>query len=146
MYIEIDSNNNVIASGSLPDGMNNPIEVDSPDTVITFQYGYNYVYSNGAVEKVKEQFLVDQETKNEKLNRISMLVVTISTGKQFDGDEVSQERMVRAIQTAGITGLTETQWKLADNTIVTVTLDELKEALALSAQEMSRIWLEQSEE
>ena len=35
------------------------------------------------------------------------------------------------------------QWVNTDNTIVMVTLDELKEALALAGQEMSRIWLEQ---
>ena len=59
----------------------------------------------------------------------------------FDGDEKSQERMLRAINIANITGQTTTQWKLADNSIVEVTLDELKEALSLAGQEMSRIWL-----
>lgn len=65
-----------------------------------------------------------------------------TTGNTFDGDETSQDRMVRAIQVAAVSGQTETQWKLADNTIVTLTLDELKEALALAGQKMSRIWLE----
>lgn len=76
-----------------------------------------------------------------KKTLVSRLKVTITSGKVFDGNEISQDRMVRAIQIAAITGLTETQWKLADNTIVTVSLDELKEALALAGQEMSRIWL-----
>ena len=61
--------------------------------------------------------------------------------KAFDGDEVSQGRMLRAIQIAAVTGETATQWKLADNSIVDVTLDELKEALMLAGKEMSKIWL-----
>ena len=61
--------------------------------------------------------------------------------KAFDGDEISQSRMLRAIQIAAVTGETATQWKLADNSIVDVTLDELKEALMLAGKEMSKIWL-----
>lgn len=73
---------------------------------------------------------------------VSRIKVTTSTGKVFDGDEKSQDRMVRAINIATITGDTTTQWKMADNTVVDVTLEELKEAIALAGQEMSRIWLE----
>jgi LmbE family N-acetylglucosaminyl deacetylase len=73
--------------------------------------------------------------------KVRAIKVTTSSGNTFDGDEVSQDRMVRAIQTAEITGLKETTWKLADNSKVIVTLDELKEALALSAQKMSEIWM-----
>ena len=61
--------------------------------------------------------------------------------KVFDGDEISQSRMLRAIQIAAVTGETATQWKLANNSIVDVTLDELKEALMLAGKEMSKIWL-----
>ena len=78
-----------------------------------------------------------------KKTLVARLIVTTSSGKIFDGDEASQDRIMRAVQIAAITGLTETQWKLANNEIVMVTLDELKEALALAGQEMSRIWLEQ---
>lgn len=80
-------------------------------------------------------------SKITKEDNIRTLTVTTSTGKTFDGDETSQNRMVRAISIAAVTGLTSTSWKLYDNTITTVSLDELKEALALAGQEMSRIWL-----
>lgn len=73
---------------------------------------------------------------------VSRIKVTTNTGKVFDGDEKSQERILRAINIATITGDTTTQWKMADNTIVEVTLEELKEALTLAGKEMSRIWLE----
>ena len=72
---------------------------------------------------------------------VDNIKVTTSTGKVFDGDEKSQDRMVRAIQIASITGQTTTNWKLADNSIVMVTLEELKEALTLAGQEMSELWL-----
>ena len=73
---------------------------------------------------------------------VAELDVTTSTGKVFDGDEKSQDRMLRAISIANINGQTETQWKMADNSVQTVTLEELQEALTLAGQEMSRIWTE----
>ena len=81
--------------------------------------------------------------KNLLLAKINRIKVTTSSNKTFDGDEKSQDRMARAINIASISGQTETQWKLADNTIVTVTLDELKEALSLAGKRMSEMWLNQ---
>lgn len=49
--------------------------------------------------------------------------------------------MLRAIEIASITAEVTTMWKLADNSIVEVTLEELKQALALAGKEMSKIWL-----
>jgi hypothetical protein len=49
--------------------------------------------------------------------------------------------MTSAILSAGALNITQTQWKLADNTIATISLDELKEALALSIQAVSQIIL-----
>lgn len=75
-----------------------------------------------------------------KEDAVRSILVTV-VDKVFDGDETSQGRMLRAIQIAAVTGETTTMWKLADNSIVEVTLDELKEALSLSGKEMSKIWL-----
>ena len=152
-YIRVNDENKVIAHNGF-------LRTEEDDWIkIYFDYSYQpctigdfrseYLPEFNTIREVPVDYFLSERLAADKIRKeddISNLVVTISTGKEFDGDEVSQERMVRAIQTADITGLTETQWKLADNTIVTVTLDELKEALALSAQEMSRIWLEQSEE
>jgi hypothetical protein len=85
--------------------------------------------------------VIARNFKKRKEYLVSRIAITTTSGKIFDGDEASQDRIMRAIQIAAITGLTETQWKLTDNAIVTVSLDELKEALSLSGQEMSRIWL-----
>ena len=83
------------------------------------------------------------EAKQLKEKNVADIVVTTTTGKVFDGDEKSQDRILRAINIGTITGESDTRWKLFDNSIETVTIEELKEALALSTKEMSRIWLEE---
>ena len=72
---------------------------------------------------------------------VDAIVVTTSAGKSFDGDEVSQGRMARAILVLQATGTPETLWVLHDNTQVTVTSAELVEALALAGQEQSGLWV-----
>ena len=78
--------------------------------------------------------------KKAKLDAVAAIVVQVGDNI-FDGDEASQDRMLRAIQIAVATGETTTMWKLADNSVAEVTLNELKEALTLSGKEMSRIWI-----
>ena len=71
---------------------------------------------------------------------VDSITVTTQSGKQFDGDELSQDRMNKAISVAAITGLASCAWVLADNVPTVVTVDELKEALALSFQAMGAVW------
>ena len=71
---------------------------------------------------------------------VDSIVVTVSSGKRFDGDEVSQDRMGRAITVSEITGLTECEWVLADNKPTVITVDDLKEALVMSFQAMGAVW------
>lgn len=78
--------------------------------------------------------------KAARTTAVAAITVTTSTGKTFDGDEQSQERMARAILISQLTGLTSTTWTLADNAIVTVTLAELTEALILSGQQQAALW------
>jgi hypothetical protein len=80
--------------------------------------------------------------KDNRDRALNNIVVTISTGKTFDGDETSQDRMARAILTGQATGQTETSWTLADNTSQVVTIAEMVEALALSLQKQSELWFE----
>lgn len=62
-------------------------------------------------------------------------------GKPFDGDEVAQGRMARAVAVADITGINTCQWKLADNSVASVTADELRQALSLSLQAQGDLWV-----
>ena len=78
------------------------------------------------------------ELKSAKLIALDNIVVDVD-GKLFDGNETARLNIMSAIQASELFRLTETGWKLADNTAVLVTLGELKMALALSMQEVGRI-------
>lgn len=71
---------------------------------------------------------------------VAAIKVTVS-GKVFDGDEVAQGRMARAVSAAESATITTYQWKLADNSVAEVSLDELKQALALAFQAQSELWV-----
>lgn len=79
--------------------------------------------------------------KSLKQCRVNEIKVAINT-KVFDGDELSQERMLRAINAAEILQQDSVLWKLSDNSVAEVSIAELKEAFRIAVQEMSNIWLE----
>jgi hypothetical protein len=78
--------------------------------------------------------------KAERQALVDSLEVTISSGKTFNGDETSQNRMSRAITALNGFGRTTTEWVLADNSFVEVTVQELTEALALAGIEQTKLW------
>lgn len=82
----------------------------------------------------KTQGQIDAEIKQAKEDALNSITVTTASGKVFDGRDKDRARMNEAITASTILGLAEAQWKLHDNTVATITLDELKEALALSIQ------------
>lgn len=55
------------------------------------------------------------------------------------GNETARNNMISAILSSEVVGLSEHAWKLADNTVAVVSLNELKEALALSIQAVAVI-------
>lgn len=66
-------------------------------------------------------------------------IKVVVNGKEFDGDEISQSRMARAVTSSE--PLETTQWVLADNTIATVSREELKSALRLAGDAQTAIWV-----
>jgi len=66
------------------------------------------------------------------------IVVTVDN-MVFDGDEISQGRMARAV-TASSPGDTS-QWKLNDNTVATVTHEQLRAALKLAGDAQTALWM-----
>lgn len=70
---------------------------------------------------------------------LSSIKVTTASGKTFDGNETARNNLLCALTVASYTGQISTNWKLADNTTQSVTLDELKEALALSLTQVGKI-------
>ena len=71
---------------------------------------------------------------------VAAIKVTVN-GKAFDGDEVAQGRMARAVAAAESAAISTYQWKLVDNSVAAVSLDELKQALALAFQAQSELWV-----
>lgn len=87
------------------------------------------------------QAALAQQAKDARTEAVARIKVTTASGKVFDGDEVSQTRMSRAVVALQAAGQAQTLWVLADNTPATVTLDELAEALALAGAEQTRLWV-----
>lgn len=80
----------------------------------------------------------EAEAKQAKLEALNSITVEVN-GNTFDGNESARNNMLSAIQSSDFLGVTETEWKMADNSIVLITLDELKQALALSIQAVGAI-------
>jgi len=76
----------------------------------------------------------NQLAKATKQEALATLTVTTNLGNTFDGNETARNNMLSAIQASTFTGTTTTNWRMADNAVVSVSLDELKEALTLSIQ------------
>jgi hypothetical protein len=72
---------------------------------------------------------------------VDSIKVTTSQGHTFDGDEVSQGRMTRAIMALDAAGQTSTTWVLSNNQPTQVTRAELFEALILAGTEQTRLWV-----
>ncbi|MDP2153793.1 MAG: DUF4376 domain-containing protein [Methylotenera sp.] len=83
--------------------------------------------------------LAAAEAKKDKLVALNTITVTTSSGKVFDGNETARNNMMSAIISAEFVGQTSAEWTLADNTKAVVTVDEVKEALALSIQRVGQI-------
>lgn len=84
--------------------------------------------------------------KGERANAVARIRVTTAAGNTFDGDEISQGRMARAIL-----GLNSPEapsrtitWVLADNTVIEATAEELQEALVLAGAEQARLWVDET--
>lgn len=90
-------------------------------------------------EDIQEESREAEKTIREL--KVRNLKVTTKSGRVFDGDEVSQGRMSRAILTLQFTNTPSTLWVLADNTPVQVTIVELSEALALAGAAQSAVWV-----
>lgn len=99
-----------------------------------------WVIREGAIgldsDKVAE--IEAKRFKAEREKAVSEITVTVSN-MVFDGDEESQNRMARALSSSDIGD--STLWKLADNTVTTVTYGQLKQALRLAGEAQTTLWM-----
>lgn len=91
--------------------------------------------------KNQQQLQADyREWKVDRQQAVEAITVEVD-GLVFDGDELSQNRMARAVAAAD--ALTETtDWTLHDNSAVTVTVLQLKIACRLAGEAQTVIWNE----
>jgi len=90
--------------------------------------------------KSEEQLRGEWKALREDL--VANIKVTTKAGNTFDGDEVSQGRMARAILAlnAAAPGTT-VNWILADNSVINATAAELIEALAMAGAAQAAVWV-----
>lgn len=72
---------------------------------------------------------------------VDAITVTTAAGNTFDGDEVSQGRMARAVLVLSTGFAATVPWVLADNTVIDANAAELTEALALAGAAQAALWV-----
>lgn len=82
-----------------------------------------------------------EEAKAARAAAVGSIKVTTEAGNTFDGDEISQGRMARAIIAMQATGTSTVTWVLADNTSIQASAAELSEALALAGAAQAAVWV-----
>ena len=88
------------------------------------------------------QAMIDAEQAPiKKVREIKKITVSTAAGNVFNAHDEARLNMVSAIVASDFLGETEAYWKLADNTLKLITLNELKEAHALSIQTKGKIVL-----
>lgn len=83
------------------------------------------------------------KAKSKRDGEVSRISVEVD-GMTFDGDETSQNRMARKVLSAQLSGIQmseKTDWVLADNTIASVSYEQLAKACALAGQKQSELWV-----
>ncbi len=82
-----------------------------------------------------------QAAQVQRAKAVNALTVKTAAGHVFDGDEISQTRMARAIIALQAMGTASVTWVLADNTVIDATPRELTEALALAGAAQAALWV-----
>jgi hypothetical protein len=109
--------------------------------VVSYSYDqlrFDTYFQEEVIEKEIAKALIEIK-KQERDYAIDNVIVTTTAGNKFNGEDKSQGRMASAILAADVLGKTEEEWKMADDTIKLIHIDELKEALALSILEVGRL-------
>lgn len=108
-----------------------------PESKSSFLLDIQQDYSAITASYVETQRV--QAAKALRQVEVDSIVVTTASGKSFDGDEQSQDRMSRAIN--ALNPLETVIWVLSDNTPIMVSREELQEALRLAGTAQTAIWV-----
>lgn len=91
------------------------------------------IYPVGRIDP-REQF------KAQRTAIVDAIVVMVD-GRAFNGDEISQNRMARAVIGMQAAGVPTINWTLADNTVIEATAAQLAQALALAGAAQADAWV-----
>lgn len=108
-----------------------------PESKSSFLLDIQQDYSAITASYVETQRV--QTAKALRQAEVDAIVITTISGKAFDGDEQSQDRMSRAIN--ALNPLETTLWVLSDNTPAMISREELQEALRLAGAAQTSIWV-----
>lgn len=81
------------------------------------------------------------KAKAARQTAVEGIKVTTAAGNTFDGDEVSQTRMSRAILVLSTGAASSVPWVLTDNTVIQADIAELTEALAKAGAAQAALWV-----
>lgn len=139
MYYFLDENKVIIGIGVEPHSIYESVSFESLPSDIENPMGYTYIdgvfkKSNELLEMEKVLAIKEKELEREK--RLSSLVVSVGD-KTFISDEVTQNRILRALQVLG--KAESIKMNLADGSVASVSYDELKQVLKLMVLKTSEI-------
>lgn len=104
---------------------------------MSINWGKRKTVADLSAEQLLAQLAAWKADRQAKVDAITVSV----DGLVFDGDEISQGRMARAVTAADV--LADTiYWTLHDNSVVLVTAQQLKTACHLAGEAQTRIWNE----
>lgn len=93
-----------------------------------------------AQKEAKAAAAAYQQWRSGRQAAVDAITVEVD-GIVFDGDEVAQARMARAV-TAADTLTETTEWTLHNNSVAIVTVQQLKTACRLAGEAQTAIWNE----
>ena len=82
-----------------------------------------------------------EQAKAQRAEVVAAIKVTTQAGYVFDGDEISQGRMTRAVAVLSAGLAPSVPWVLADNSVIDATVEDLMEALALAGKAQAAAWV-----
>jgi len=130
-------------TGYLVDGMTVPLVKDNRH----YQQVQKWIQAGNKPEPAytkeqRDKYLLDkkiQKWKKERQEKVDNIEVTYNN-VVYQGDELSQTRIARAITAMGDSDTID--WVAKDNSVHPLTKDDLKAILLKAGQEQSKIWVE----
>lgn len=128
---ENENNTYIISNGYIVLNLDNPIKSSKENEDGTLDVVYR---------ELTDEDYTEYNSKNYKVVRAEMVnnIVVSYNDVEYQGDEVSQDRLSRAIN--GLPEDKTIEWKAKDNSKQLLTKDDLRQILYLAGQEQTRIW------